>query len=54
MTMTIVMTVFMIGFLIGFGTYFACRMGYKALMEILEEENSTKKIAFSTTDQVNS
>lgn len=37
-----------IGFILGFIAYHATRVGYKLLLEVLEEEKSTKKpLAYS-------
>ena len=40
-----------IGFVGGFLAYWACRVGYKALIEVLNEEKNTKKepLAYTPT-----
>lgn len=39
---------FVVGVIMGFMAYFACRMGYKEISNVLKQERSTKKRAFST------
>lgn len=43
----------LIGFTLGFMSYWACRVGYKALIEVLEDEKSTKKEPLAYTGKVN-
>lgn len=39
-----------IGFFIGFCSYWACRVGYKLLTEVLEEEKNAKKEPLEYSD----
>ena len=41
----------LIGFTLGFMSYWACRVGYKAVLEVLEEK-STKKEPLAYTGKV--
>lgn len=40
-----------IGFILGFVSYWACRVGYKALLEVLEEKKQ-KKDPLAYSDQL--
>lgn len=42
----------LIGFTLGFISYWACRVGYKELMRVLEEEKNAKKIPLACSDQL--
>lgn len=42
----------LIGWLLGFVSYYAVRVGYKALIEVLEEEKMQKKESLAYTGKV--
>lgn len=42
----------LIGFTLGFISYWACRVGYKEFIRVLEEEKSIKKEPLAYHDQM--